>query len=129
MSRASSAAHAIGPLLLFAAAWVAVLPLAVAGSPGITALLPNHSHATLQGAVLPHTHASTTTEAGRCVTVAPGAEPIACGADDTATFGVLLPGIGPASIVAVAAILVSRLGEPSVHRAPATEVTTPPPRG
>lgn len=122
------AARVVGPLLLFAAAWVAALPLAVAASPGVTALLPSHSHATLDGTVVPHAHASTTADAGRCVAVTVDAEPIACGADVTAAFAALLPGVGPASIVAVAAVLTSRLAEPTVHRAPAPEVTTPPPR-
>lgn len=122
------AARAVGPLLLFAAAWVAALPLAIAASPGLTALLPSHSHATLRGTVAPHTHGTTTAEDGRCVAVTAGAEAIACGADATAAFAAVLPGVGPASVVAVAAVITSRLAEPAVHRAPAPEVTTPPPR-
>jgi len=122
------AVRVVAPLLLFAAAWVAALPLAVAASPGITALLPSHSHATLDGTVVPHAHTATTTEAGRCVAITADAEPIACGADATAAFTALLPGVGPASVVAVAAMLTSRLAEPTMHRAPTPGVTTPPPR-
>jgi hypothetical protein len=123
------AGRSLGLLLSFAAVWVAALPLVVAGSPGLTALLPSHSHATLRGVVAPHTHAATTTDDRRCVATSPAAEAIACGADATAAFAALLPGSGPAAIIVITAMLTSRLTEPPVHRAPAPGVTTSPPRG
>lgn len=116
-------------LLLFAALWVAALPLAVATLPGLAALLPDHTHTTLRGTVAPHTHATDAAEGARCATTAASAEAIACGADDTAAFAVLIPGIGPAAVIATGVMLTSRLAAPRVHRAPAPEVTTPPPRG
>lgn len=130
MKRSASVGR-LGSVLLLAALWAALLPLAVAAAPSLSALLPAHSHATLRGFVPPHDHSEAGHElrAGCVARGADGDAPVVvCGAEEIASFAAALPTLIPGAVVPVAATLGSRLAEPLAPPALTLEVTTPPPR-